>query len=86
MNDERKQIWNFGTVTDASETHRVTLNYFGSKKEGYDFHSLVVEQKNNNIWTPRTEITQETFQAGNNRRRWVSQLYSFEPSRDHAII
>lgn len=86
MSDEQKQIWNFGTVTDANETHRVTLNYFGSRKEGYDFHSLVLEKKNNNIWTPKKEITQEAFQANHNKRRWVSKLYSFDPINGHAII
>lgn len=86
MNDERKQMWNFGTVVDGSGTHRLSLHFFGSKEDGYDFHSLVWEKKDNGVWKSCKEISEQAFEANRERRRWVSKLHSFEPTTGHAII
>ena len=53
---------------------------------GYDFDSLVLERQDGDLWSEHAVITQQQFEAGTDRRRWVSELDSFDPSTSNAII
>jgi hypothetical protein len=55
-------------------------------RSGFDFDSLVWESKDGDTWRERAVITQQQFEAGTDRRRWVSELHSFDPSTGNAII
>lgn len=53
---------------------------------GYDFDSLVWESKDGDAWREQAVITHQQFETGTDRRRWVSELHSFDPSTGNAII
>jgi hypothetical protein len=85
MHDDPK-LHNFGTVTDANGEHRLSLFYITRGDRGFDFHSLVWEQKTNGIWKTRVEIAQSVFEADCENRRWVSKLHSLDSARGCAIL
>jgi hypothetical protein len=53
---------------------------------GRDFHSLRWERNNNDGWMRVADISRDQFQNGCDRRRWISDLHSFESDKAHATI
>ncbi len=77
------------TITNGKD--RLTMRYVAREPmrgggTGYDFNSLVWERKEGDTWRERAVITQQQFEAGADRRRWVSELHSFNPTTGNAII
>lgn len=78
-------------LTDKSGTNRLALLYvpvgFRIGREGhYEFHSLVLNTKVGSKWMKRLSISRTAFQAGTSRRRWVSEIASFDAGTGIAII
>jgi hypothetical protein len=79
-------------VSDKSGTNRLALVYVSTgpgpspNSESFDFHSLVWRAKAGTNWIDRVLITKTDFEAGAARRRWISELASFDPSTGNAII
>lgn len=72
--------------TDQIVMRYVPADPLGGGGSGFNFDSLVWESKDGDLWRERTVITRQQFEAGTERRRWVSQLHSFDPSTGNAII
>jgi hypothetical protein len=78
-------------AADATGRYRLELQWVVTEANpgghsGYDFHALVWSRKTARGWEKLTEISREEFEKGRNRRRWVSQLHSLNPSEGTAII
>ncbi len=69
------------TITDQGGHDRLTLQY-----DRGCFRSLIWSSETGSDWHCRAVITHGDFQRGWDRRRWVSDLYSFDPATGHAII
>jgi hypothetical protein len=70
---------------------RLTMKYISTGPmqgggTGYDFDSLIWETKVGDQWRKRAIITQQQFEAGTDKRRWVAQLQSFDSKSGNAII
>jgi len=52
----------------------------------FDFHSLVWRTKAGTNWSDRLVITKADFEASGPRQRWVSDIYSFDPTTGNAVI
>ena len=73
------------SVTDASGTERLVLNFIGSSSGSY-FHSLVWSVHRDTGWVPNVTITREAFEADRANVRWVSELHSLDAENGVAII
>ena len=68
-------------------TENDRLNRFDiSRDGGFDFHSLVWEQKGAHGWQVHVTVTREQFQGTHNHRRFVSGLYSLDPQRGWVVL
>ena len=79
---------NLVTVAELVSTRgdeRLRLLYTQDGR-GLDFHALLFEDRTETGWVARTTITQADFQGGHPNRRWISNLHSFMPSTETAII
>jgi hypothetical protein len=78
------------TQTIRSGKHRLTMKYAPSGPVtgggGFDFESLIWENEDGDFWRERKVITQQQFEMGTDKRRWVNQLHSFNPKTGNAII
>jgi hypothetical protein len=54
--------------------------------QGYDFDSLIWRTQDGGVWKHRLIITQDDFERGSERQRWVSEIHSFDPGSGNAII
>ena len=81
----------YGDVVVVSELQsvcglqRLSLRYL-REGEGLNFHSLLLEAKQNEVWVAVSEITQAEFQKSHPNRRWISELHGFTPSTGCAIV
>ena len=79
-------------VSDKTGTNRLALVYVstgpgpGPNSESFDFHSLVWRTKIGTNWIDRAVITKTEFGTGVARRRWISELDSFDSLTGNAII
>jgi hypothetical protein len=73
------------TIADASGCHELATRWV-PQGDGHDFAALVWRTREGTSWKDTAVITREQFQAGSNRRRWISALHSFDPATGHAII
>lgn len=64
-----------GSVTDALQGH-----------QSFDFDSLVWRTNGGGGWHDYVAISRAAFQAGSSRRRWVSQIHSFDTTKGTAVI
>ena len=55
-------------------------------RQAYDFDSLVWSTQAGGTWHDRVVISQAAFQAGSPRRRWISEIYSLDPTNGTCII
>ena len=86
MGDE-KDLRLFGMVFAPSGNDRLNLYYIAvTNTGGFDFHSVVWESRNRELWNKQVEITREQFQGTHKRRRWVSELGSLSPGQASALI
>ncbi|HKB06615.1 MAG TPA: hypothetical protein VKD90_30745 [Gemmataceae bacterium] len=53
---------------------------------GLDFHSVVWEVRQGDLWFEHVVITAADFQRGNDRGRWVSALHHWNPVSGVAIL
>ena len=72
-------------ISDSSGKHRLVMRYVAVDR-GYDFDALIWRTKDGDGWKERLTITQDDFERGTERRRWVSEIRSFDPTTGHAII
>ena len=72
-------------MTDKSGCHRLTL-HFAAEATGGNFHSLTWAVSDGSSWSERVVITREAFQPPSRHRRWIADLYSFDPETRRAII
>ena len=72
-------------ISDASGKHRLMLRYEAANG-GYNFDALVWRTQDAGDWKQRLIITQDDFERGTDRRRWVSEIHSFDPATGNAII
>jgi hypothetical protein len=70
----------------SDRNHKLTLLLIDVLEGQRDFHSVRWERDNNGEWISWLEITQAQFQNGFDRRRWISDLHSFEPAAGQAIV
>jgi len=73
-------------IKSLSGTERLRLIYAEAESDGLDFHSLALETLEQEGWKAIRVITQDQFQGQNQRRRWISDLHSFSPSNERAIV
>jgi hypothetical protein len=71
---------------DESGNQRLTLKYVRRGSAGMDFDSLVWEIKLEQGWTTKKAITRAAFEAGSRRRRWISEIHSFDAQRGRSIL
>lgn len=57
-----------------------------NSRQSFEFDSLVWRTNVLGAWRNRVVITEQAFQAGGPRDRWVSQLHSFDATNGTAII
>ncbi len=72
-------------ISDTSGKHRLMMRYVAVGR-GYDFDALVWRTQDAGDWKQRLIITQDDFEKGTDRRRWVSEIHSFDPATGNAII
>jgi hypothetical protein len=72
-------------VTDETGRHRLTMR-FTTEGKGGNFHSLIWAVSDGSVWADRVVITRDDFQPPTKHRRWIANLYSFEPDAGRAII
>ena len=78
-------------VTDPSSLHQLILRWV-PQGSGYDFDSLTwyrpEEGEKQPLESPLVvaTITRSAFQAGSERKRWISDVHSFDSTTGHAII
>jgi hypothetical protein len=72
-------------ISDASGQHRLMMRYVAVDR-GYDFDALIWRTRDAGNWKQRLIITQDDFERGSERQRWVSDIHSFDPVSGHAII
>jgi len=81
-------------ITDSSGSNKLILvdrecqSIWGWARHRrlYDFDSLVWRSSTAGKWHDRIAISQAAFQRDCPRRRWVSELYSFNPTNGAAVI
>jgi hypothetical protein len=73
------------TITDDTGNHQL-ITRWARLGDGFNFDALVWRSRENDAWEERVVITREAFEAGTDRRRWVSSLHSFDPTCGTAII
>ena len=76
------------TVTTPTGNDRLLIYLIGASKDGigYDFHSLVWENKTAGVWKTHKTITREELEAYSKRRIWIEDVYSLEPETGYAIL
>src|SRR5215471_12850751 len=72
-------------ISDASGNHRLMMRYVAVNR-GYDFDALIWRTNAAGEWKQRLIITQDDFERGSQRARWVSEIHSFDPATGLAII
>lgn len=73
--------------TIQSGKDRLTLRWAPSEiAGGFDFDAVIWETKEGEMWKQRATMTQEEFELGTDRARWVDELHSFDPESGDAII
>jgi hypothetical protein len=86
------KVEEFGKVTDESGNNQLVLRFvevdWPNKGEGkaYDFYSLAWEAKEHGKWIVKAAISCADFQKGSQKRRWISQVQSFDPETGRAIL
>ena len=87
---EETNLRNFGTVTNTSGSHKLSLFYIAKgndpKQDGYDFHSILWEEKIDDTWKQKIKITKKEFQNNSKYTKWVSELHSIDPENGQALI
>jgi hypothetical protein len=73
------------TISDVSGCHQLSTRWV-PQGEGHNFDALVWRTREGDSWSERHVITRQDFEAGSDRRRWISGLHSFDPLSGHAII
>ena|SRR5947209_15517973 len=81
-------------VTDSTGSNRLARvdQKVGSvldalhRRQSFNFDALVWRTNHGSAWHDRVVISQEAFQAGSPRRRWVSQIHSLDATNGTAII
>ena len=82
---DRTTVQTVETVSAANGTDRLirkdweTVSYSRPNEKSYDSHSLVWQRFERDLWIDHITITQDEFQRGNPRRRWISSIHSFDP-------
>jgi hypothetical protein len=72
-------------VSDSSGDHQLITRWAPSG-DGFNFDSLAWRTRHGESWEQTLEITHEDFEAGSDRRRWVSAIHSFDPALGTAIL
>lgn len=72
-------------IIDQSGRHRLAMHYITVGK-GENFHSLIWAIHDGSIWSEHVVISVADFQSPTKHRRWISDLYSFDPDTGRAII
>jgi len=71
----------------SAPNHRLTLRYVPvSGRTDWDFFSLDWQQKIGSEWYNYYSISAEYFQFGSSLSRWISDLFSFNPTTSSAIV
>ena len=79
-------------ITDKSGTNQLALVYVpigpvdGPNTMYLDFHSITWRTKVGTNWSDRVVITKADFETSNLRRRWITDIYSLDPSTGNAVI
>lgn len=80
-------------VADQTGQQRLQLRFVEvplpnrrGEEQAFDFHSLVWEAQDSDVWKSRKTITRSDFQGDTPSRRWVSELHSFDPDSGQATI
>ena len=76
----------FGEVSDEDGKQHLQLLYIEQEGGGWNFHSLVWQRRDGDTWQERVVITRDAFESGTDRRRWVSQIQSFDSDTGRAIV
>jgi hypothetical protein len=89
------------TVLDSTGTNQLALVYYPSRHWSFTFpggtglslagqtkerRSLIWRTKNGTNWSEKLQITDEAFQAGHARPRWISEVHSLNPAKGVAVI
>jgi hypothetical protein len=74
-----------GMVYGPNGSDRLCLLY-EARGEGWDFHSMRWEGRDDKGWKPRLTITRDQFQSNHDRRHWVSELFSLDPQRGWGVV
>ena len=72
-------------VSDDSGDHQLVTRWVPSG-DGFNFDSLLWRTRRGDTWEKTLVVTRQDFEAGTQRRRWVSGVHSFEPARGTAIL
>jgi len=56
------------------------------KLQGFNFHSLVWEIRQGNLWFEQVVITAADFQQSNDLPRWVSEVHQWNPDSGVAVL
>ena len=89
---DRTTVQTVEMVAAANGTDRLirkdweTVSYSRPDEKSYDSHSLVWQRFDSGLWIDHVTITQDDFQRGCPRRRWVSSIHSFDPVSATAIL
>lgn len=78
-------------VLDDSGNHKLVVERIrsqspGGQGYGIDWTALVWMVKQGGEWTEKRRITQDDFQSGSNRRRWIVEVDRFDPDAGTAIV
>lgn len=76
-------------VTSGKDQLTIQWSATGSSRDehpGYEFDRLVWLTETNGRLKERAVLTREQLQIGAERRRWVSELHSFDPRTGNAIV
>jgi hypothetical protein len=74
-------------IIDQSGNHRLVIHY-EPPEDGVpaNFHRLVWSAKTGSDWVDRTTIAREDFNRDTDKRRWIQEIHSFDPSTGYAIM
>ena len=87
------QVKQVQVLVDDSNEKRLVLEYIAvdcpQLKDGgfaLDFHALHLQSLHDSFWQSDLTITCDDFRSGSENRRWISQLHSFDPANQIAIL
>ncbi len=87
-----QQVDVFGKVADETGKYQLVLRYVEVDRpikgggKAYDFYSLAWEVQHGDKWIEKAVISRADFQKGAQRRRWISNIQSFDPDTSHALL